>query len=259
MATVGVDGRGVVGFGDINQAGLLKPTAVFRLMTGALDHWWPAATGLPGPEFLEKTELRSAMVQLEIVRSTVRVPDEQELVLDFACDLGAAHPGSGKPPRYGGRDRLALRPADEPGAPAVATWTAWWLWFRQGDGGRLRLLDEPAPGLLAEQDDRFDDMEPAPAVDAGEDASTFRWTSRETDLNEHVFFMSYVERGENALADAGVDTGTLHRWRTWFLRPAFLGERMTAQVEQRGDAFLVALHNEDRSEVSAVVRAETGS
>jgi hypothetical protein len=42
----------------------------------------------------------------------LRVWDEQELVVDIAADMGAAYP-EGKPPRYGGCDRLALLRADE--------------------------------------------------------------------------------------------------------------------------------------------------
>lgn len=256
MGEVAVTGSARLGFSDISQHGELKPTAVFRLLSGALDHWWEKATGLPGPDFLEETGLRNAMVQLDIAVAPVTVHDEQEVVLDFSCTLGAMPGREGRPPRFGGRDLLAVRPAGDPTADPVAVWTAWWVWFRPGEDGRLRLVNEPAELLRTDQDDIIGDAEPTPEPVEPRPSSAFRWTARETDMNDHVFFLSYLERAQNTLADLGLEEASLRRWHVWFQRPAFLGEYMVPRVGQApGGEPLVALHNQARDETSAIVRA----
>lgn len=255
MGTVRWSGTARTAFGDLSQGNLLKPTALWGLMAPVINEFWPNATGRPGNDFLAATDCRTLLMHLVIERRAVPVPDEHDVVVEIVTPLGAQRPG-GRAPRYGGIDQVRFIDPERPaGDQVVATWKGWWLWFRAGEHGSMRLLDQPAPGVALEQDDTLEEPERPPRLDAAEPGSRFRWTSRETDTNDHVFSLSFVERAENALADRGVDTGQVHRWQTWWLRPAFLGEAMLPQVEERDGEWLIALRNLERDEVSAVVRA----
>ena len=81
------------------------------------------------------------------------------------------------------------------------------------------------------------------------------WRRRETDVNHHVTAYAYLERAENALADARLDTGCLHRAGMWFRRPSRLGELMTSSCEDLDDdTLLVTLTREESYELCVTVR-----
>jgi hypothetical protein len=66
---------------------------------------------------------------------------------------------------------------------------------------------------------------------------------------------AYLERAENALADATLDARGLHRAGMWFRRPSRLGDLMTSAYEERDDdALLVALRREESHELCVTVR-----
>lgn len=255
MGTVQWEGAARTAFAHLSQGGLLKPTGLLDLLSPTMNDFWPAAVGSTGADYLEATEVRSLLMQLSIERAAHPVADDHDLALDMVTTLGYMPGSGGKPPRYGGVDRVQVRSADDINGPVHATWTAWWLWFRIGPRG-IEVLHDPAPKVLVDQDDALDPPLPVPRMDTADVASRFRWSSRETDMNNHVFFLSYPQRAENALADAGIDTSALHRWRAWFVRPSFLHEAMTAEVARDGDGWMVALRNDARDEVAAYVRGE---
>jgi hypothetical protein len=112
----------------------------------------------------------------------------------------------------------------------VAEWSCDWLWLDLRSGGTAGFLRYPPRNLdvdLVELD--RPDRRPDVAVGGGLD---FRWSRRETDLNGHVFFMCYLERAENALADlhGGFDAD---EWELWYSMPSFAGERMRLRVAER--------------------------
>lgn len=254
MGTVVWEGTARTAFAHLSQGGLLKPTGLLDLLSPTMNDFWPAAVGSTGADYLAATGVRSLLMQLSIERAAHAVADDHDLALRMVTTLGHQPAAAGKPARYGGVDRVEVRSADGPDGPVHATWTAWWLWFTLGAAG-IQLLHEPAPGVLVDQDDMLDAPLPVPRLDGGDVASRFRWSSRETDMNNHVFFLSYPQRAENALADAGIDTSALHRWHAWFVRPSFLHEAMTAVVAPDADGWMVALRNDERGEVAACVRA----
>lgn len=250
MATVQMRGTARTAWGHLSQGGLLKPTVVWDLASPTLNEFWPTATGDSGNAYLDTTGVRTLLLQVAVERVTRPVPDEHDLLVEVDTTLGAL---PGDTPRYGGFDRIRLRDPD--GDAVVASWTGWWLWFRAGEHGALSLLHEPAPGVIVDQDDVLPEAVRPPRSAQPAVGTRFRWTARETDTNDHVFSLAYLERAENALADQGVDTSTLHRWHVWFQRPSFLGEAMACEIEHTTDGRLVALRNTARDEVSAVVRA----
>ena len=66
---------------------------------------------------------------------------------------------------------------------------------------------------------------------------------------------AYLERAENALADARLDTGGLHRAGMWFRRPSRLGDLMTSSYEDLDDdTLLVTLTREESDELCVTVR-----
>ena len=256
MATLEWSGAARTAFAHLSQGSLLKPTAVWDLMSAALNEFWPLATGGSGNDFLARTDVRTLLMQVALERSREPVPDEHDLTVDFATTLGALPGDQARPPRYGGIDRVVLRdPARPPGQDVVARWTAHWLWFRAADDGGMTLLHQPAPGVIVDQDDELEAPPRPPVAEGAAAGLPFRWTARETDTNDHVFSLSYLERAENALADAGVDTAALHGWRVWYQRPSFLREQMSPAVEAGNGEWTVALRNVARDAVCAVVRA----
>ena len=109
--------------------------------------------------------------------------------------------------------------------------------------------------MRADQTEELPSTEAPPPSSARADGGRFRWTSRETDVNHHVTAYAYLERAENALADARLDTGCLHRAGMWFRRPSRLGELMTSSCEDLDDdTLLVTLTREESYELCVTVR-----
>jgi hypothetical protein len=81
----------------------------------------------------------------------------------------------------------------------------------------------------------------------------FRWALRETDMNNHVTFAAYLERAENALADAQLDAASPDRASIWFSRPSFAGELMRSVICDDDGAFLVRFMREQSGELCATL------
>lgn len=253
MAVVRMRGTARTAWAHLSQGGMLKPTALWDLTASTLNEFWPAATGGSGNDFLAGTGVRTLLLQVAIERAARAVPDEHDLLVEVDTTLGRL---PGPTPRFGGLDQMRLRDPRDGGV--VASWHGWWLWFRTDEDGAISLLDQPAPGVIVDQDDVLAGAARPPGLERPEPGAEFRWTARETDTNDHVFSLAYLERAENALADHGLDTTALHHWRVWFLRPSFLGEQTTPEVDPGDGEWTVGLRNGARDQLSAVVRASTG-
>jgi len=136
----------------------------------------------------------------------------------------------------------------------VARWDHKWLWFQLDDSGAMRFLDEPAPGIDEDQDIELPPINPRPTLAAPREAASFAWTMRETDLNQHVFYRSYLARTENVLAEAGIDVSALSHRQTWYLTSALLTDRMVGLVEEHDDHVLVSLGREHDGTVCTYAR-----
>jgi hypothetical protein len=140
----------------------------------------------------------------------------------------------GAPDRYGGVDAIEWSVDGEP----VVTCRHHWLWFSPAKNA---LLDDPAPGFSIDQSTSLDEPPAIPTLDGAREVGTFRWTLRESDINEHVNAVAYVERAENAAADAEADGRALRRAGIWFRRPSFTGDRSAALALSSGSEVLVGL------------------
>lgn len=72
-------------------------------------------------------------------------------------------------------------------------------------------------------------------------------------MNNHVTFAAYVERAENALADAQLDAPSLTRVSIWFSRPSFAGELMHSVLGDDDGALLVQFSRAQSGELCATL------
>lgn len=72
-------------------------------------------------------------------------------------------------------------------------------------------------------------------------------------MNSHVTFAAYVERAENALADAQRDAASLTRVSIWFSRPSFAGELMHSVLGDDDGALFVQFSRAQSGELCATL------
>jgi hypothetical protein len=228
--------RAEVSFESLHQHLYLKPSFIYRYADGVGTAWWKALVGRTHSEYFAEAHLGAVLTFLRIdIRPTPLMPQD-ELAIRFTTRLGRYAFLPGKPPRYGGIDDIWL--SDKAGQEA-AHLQAYWLWFHHNPAGKPGTIAAPPP--LFPPVER--DLPPHPqAPEAhGAPAATFRWTRRETDLNQHVNSIAFIERAENALADAQVATPAAGRTEVWYLKPGFAGDEAEALVEPRADGVYVTL------------------
>lgn len=249
MGTLAFEDTVQCGFHVLDQHGQLKFGAVMQIVMDrygrAVESWSKTSRGA----YTARTGLAPISTFIAVARSPHQLHIDDEVELRIAGDYGFV-PGSGDTPaRYGGQDRIELTAA----GTTVASWTQHWLWHhvRSGD-----LLHEPAPEIGTSQDQEIAKPPPRPRPHAPSIEERFRWTPRETDLNQHINVLGYLERAENVLANAD-DLGTedAASVQLWFRRPAFLGDLMTARAEREGEgeAMIVELQQESTGNLCATL------
>jgi hypothetical protein len=210
---------------------------------------FPLLTESSRAEYFATHDLQPIMRQLEIAREPRGTELDAGLSVRFTARLGFTLDARSGSRRYGSHDGIQL--VGEHGE-SLARWTQHWLWFAPTTG---TLLEEPAPGLRADQSEELPSTEPPPRLSSGVGGTRFRWTQRETDVNRHVTAYAYLERAENAMADAGLAARGHRRAGLWFRRPSFLGDLMSISREELDeDTLLVALTREETDELCVVVR-----
>lgn len=248
MADVQVAGSAKVGSADLDQEHRLKPTAVFGLFEAVLPDTWAALAGTTRDDYFATHPARLVFSYLRVERLPARLRLDEQVSLHFT-GLAGHYPGRDGAPRYGLRDHLVISGQDG----EALRWDACVYWVRMDGGGAGGFLDTPAPALRADQSQALTVPPRRPPVE-GDVVGRFRWTPRETDFNRHVYFGSYLERAENALADLGRDPSLPTTWELWFSRPAFLGETMEALVEESDGTAVIALRRDDGT-VCATIQA----
>lgn len=249
MGTLGWTHHERIAWTDVDQDGLLKYSSIFRFVAAGYAGMFPLLTKSSRADYFATHELQPILRQVEVARDPRAATLDAALSLHFAVRLGFTLDGRSESRRYGGHDAIAV--VNEHGE-ALGDWTQQWLWFVPDRGA---LLHEPAPGMSIDQSEELPATEVAPRSSTGVEAGGFRWTPRETDANRHVTAYAYLERAENALADAEVDAGRLHRASMWFRRPSRLGDRMACSLEEvDDDTVLVLLRHEESEELCVTVR-----
>lgn len=237
-------------FEDIDQGRTFKWAAILRVVAQghaeAPEGIWPGGTRA---EYSARHGIQSIVSYFEIVRGPHRPMPDEKLELRYERQLGHTLDRTGIARRYGGIDTTWI--TDHAGLPLVQA-RHHWLWFRPQYGG---LLTTPAPGFAADQSTELPapPRRPAPPRPAAT-GTPFRWARRETDLNRHVTFSAYVERAENALADAGTDIGGQPCLAAWFRRPSFMADTMTTTTDSTHDTDTVGLVHKKSGAVCAVLR-----
>lgn len=238
-----------VAFETLHQHRLFKPTHVYRYADIPTTQWWHACIGMSHSAYYGKYRLGAVLTYLAVDIFDVAMMPQDPVTVRFKTSLGRYAFAPEKPPRYGGIDDLRLVSGDGREAARV---TSYWLWFRTPVEGKPGTIAEPPP-LFAPADRLFDPHSQAPAF-AGTPAGEFRWTRRETDLNQHVNSLSFLERAENALADAGVTPAPTGRFEIWYQKPGFVGQRTAAFWERAEEGIRVRLANADTGQPMTVLR-----
>jgi hypothetical protein len=240
--------RDRIGWADVDQDGLLKFSSIFRFVAAGYAGMFPLLTERERAAYFATHELQPIVRQVEIARDPRGAQLDAGLSVHFAVQLGFTLDGRSGLRRYGGHDAIQL--VGEHGE-TLGGWTQHWLWFVPKTGTLLR---EPAPELSADQSEELPSAEAPPHSSTGVQVGRFRWTPRETDVNRHVTGSAYLERAENAVADA-LSAHRLHRASMWFRRPSLLGDLMTSSVEELDDdTLLVLLIREESEELCVTVR-----
>lgn len=247
-AAVRWTGRQRVGFADVDQDSRIKFASIVRFVMAGYEGLFPQLGTTAGrAEYFATYGLTPITTYAELERAPRSATLDIDVDLRYCATLGFELGGRGNARRYGGHDEIELTCAD--GEP-LGWWRQHWLWFSQEHGA---LLDRPAPGIETAQSVELQPAPRPPDASAPAAAGRFRWGLRETDLNHHVTFAAYLERAENALADAQLDASPPDRASIWFRRPSFAGEVMTSFIAGNDRAFVVRLTREQPDELCATV------
>lgn len=218
----------VVTWLDTDQDDRLKLASIMRLAWNGYSQFTQLLAGRSRAEYFSETGW-SPITTYFAVEAT-----EQATFLDAAVDVHYDDTLGAVRGRFGGVDQITLSVNDQ----NVASVRHHWLWFNVSTNS---LLTEPAPLTKVDQGAELP-PQPRPPDRAGAlHAGSFRWTTRETDRNKHVNAAAYIERAENAVADADADSVPRHRADIWFRRPAFRGDHMNALVRGMDTEVLVDL------------------
>ncbi|NEB03364.1 hypothetical protein [Streptomyces sp. SID13726] len=248
--------RDRVAFEDLDQHRTFKWTSVMRVMAqghaNAPRGIWPEGSRA---EYSAVHGIHSIVSYFDLTRALHRPMSDGVLALHYERQLGYTMDRGGHSRRYGGIDTSSV--VDDAGL-LLAQARHHWLWFRADRGA---LLDEPAPGFTP--DEQSTELPPVPVRPSALEESVtdhrFRWSSRETDLNQHVTFSAYVERAENALADEKTGTDGLPRLEAWFRQQSFLGDAMRTAVQSGDGCETVRLEHAESGALCAVLRWSTPS
>jgi hypothetical protein len=248
MSAVRWSERQRIGFADIDQDRRIKFSSVIRFVGAGYAGLFSQLTTIDRADYFTAHGLTPITTYAQLERTSGSPPLDTEIELRYGATLGFARGRQSDLRRYGGYDEIELSEAEQ--AP-LGWWSQHWLWFSQEHGAPL---DRPAPGLEIAQ---TDELPPVPARPDPSSPSAaehrFRWALRETDMNNHVTFAAYLERAENALADAQLDAASPDQVSIWFRRPSFAGELMRSVIGNDDGAFLVQFMREQSGELCATL------
>jgi hypothetical protein len=213
----------VVGWLDIDQHRVIKLSSCVRLVWDGYSQFTPRGAGKTRAEYFTETGWQPITTYLEVTGTGRKAHIDDALTGTFDCTVGHL---TGATDRYGGVDSIEWSVDGEP----LVTCRHHWLWFSPATNS---LLDHPAPDFAIDQSEELAEPPVPPSLDGAREVSSFRWTLRESDINQHVNAVAYIERAENAVADADAEDQELRQAGIWFRRPSFTGERAVARAVTR--------------------------
>lgn len=247
MSAVRWSERQRIGFADIDQDRRIKFSSMIRFVGAGYAGLFSQLRTVDRAAYFTTHGLTPITTYAQLERTSRSSPLDTEIELRYSVNLGFVSGRQSDLRRYGGYDEIELCGAEQ---VPLGWWSQHWLWFSQEQGAPL---DRPAPGLEVDQTE----LPPVPARPDPSSASAaerrFRWALRETDMNNHVTFAAYLERAENALADAQLDAASPDRASIWFSRPSFAGELMRSVIGDDDGAFIVQLLREQSDELCATL------
>lgn len=209
-------------WGDADQTNRLKLPVAVRLAWNANSQFSLEVAGLGRHEFFTTYAMApvSTFIGVEIADADAFLDDDVTITVDNRIGY---HLGSKR--RYGGIQEFAITKT----GTLVASLRHYWVWF---SFTTLTTFSEPAPGAKPgiSQDEELAPMPAPPDLAAAAPAGSFRWTMRDTDLNQHVQSLAWIERAENVAADALGRAESYRKAGIWFRQPALAGEEMAPQV-----------------------------
>jgi hypothetical protein len=248
MSAVRWTKRQRIGFADIDQDRRIKFSSMIRFVAAGYAGLFSQLRTIDRADYFTTHGLTPITTYARLERASRSTPLDTEIELRYGATLGFVRGRQSDLRRYGGYDEIELSDAER--AP-VGWWSQHWLWFSQERGAPL---ERPAPGLEIDQSDEFPPVPARPDASSGSAAEhRFRWALRETDMNNHVTFAAYLERAENALADAQLDAASPDRASIWFSRPSFAGELIRSVICDDDGAFLVRFMRERSGELCATL------
>lgn len=245
MGTLTFDDTVQCGFHVLDQRGRLKFGAIMQIVMDrygrAVETWSKVSRG----DYTARTGLNPITTFIDLARVPHQLHVDQEVDLRIAGDYGYYPGRDDAPARFGGQDRIELT-AD---GTVVASWGQRWLWHNVRSG---ELLHEPAPEIATPQDQELARPPARPRLHDPSVEEEFHWTPRETDLNQHINVLGYLERAENVLAN-GDELDRAASVRLWFRQPSFLDDLMTARAGREDDAMIVELEQADSGNLCATL------
>ena len=248
MAAVRWTDRQRIGFADVDQDRRIKFSSMIRFVGAGYTGLFSQLSTVDRADYFTDHGLTPITTYAQLERVSSSTPIDTEVELRYCVTLGFMRGRRSAARRFGGYDEIELSDAER---VPLGWWSQHWLWFSREQGAPL---DRPAPGLEIDQTDELPPVLTRPDPSSRTAAEhRFRWALRETDINNHVTFAAYVERAENALADAQLDAGSLNRVSIWFSRPSFAGELMHSVIGDDDGALLVQFSRAHSGELCATL------
>ena len=248
VAAVHWTDRQRIGFADIDQDRRIKFSSMIRFVGAGYTGLFSQLTTVDRADYFAAHGLTPITTYAQFERGSSSTTLDTEVELRYGVTLGFLRSRRSDARRFGGYDEIELSDAER---VPVGWWSQQWLWFSREHGAPL---DRPAPGLEVDQTDELPPVPTRPDPSSGTDAEhRFRWALRETDINNHVNLAAYVERAENALADAQLDAASPDRVSIWFSRPSFAGELMHSVISDDDGALLVQFSRAQSGELCATL------
>lgn len=250
-----LEGPVEIQFESVTQDARLKPSEIYRYGDSLNTVWWRNAIGKTHSDYYKETFVGAVLTHLVVTLDEGRVLPQDQATLRFQTRLGRLPGPNGKTPRYGGIDRIEII---NPRGTRAGSVESVWYWFKGAPGEKPGTMEAPPP-LFPPCDRMLEAGPPPPAlhpVDQPAVANRFTWTDRETDLNRHVNSVAFVERIENALADADPEGPRPKAFELWYHKPGFRGQRMETCLSPREGGTLVLIRGADAGVLSVTARVQ---
>lgn len=209
---------------SLSHLGGLKPSQLSDFHDPAARAFFHDLTGEIRFAFFERAGVRAVITHLAVETTTARLQPDEPVTVIFRMAVGVVEgsaPERPERPRLGATTTMEVFHDDA----CIVRWDDHARWVRLEDG-----VPRPVETLPPEFEPAWVGTLPRaprpPKLEGWGPVTTFTWGPRDTDLNEHVFFLSYLERVEDAFAERRSSHEPPQRCEMWFRSPAFLGERM---------------------------------